>query len=49
MEQNGGAFDVLQGSDGLLMSMSRGAVVETCELCHGPGSLADLKLVHDLE
>jgi OmcA/MtrC family decaheme c-type cytochrome len=49
MEQNGAAFDVVQGSDGIMMSMSRGAVTETCTVCHGPGRLADIELVHDFE
>jgi hypothetical protein len=49
MEQNGAAFDVIQGSDGIMMSMSRGAVTETCTVCHGPGRLADIELVHDFE
>jgi len=46
MEQNGGAFDVVQGADGIMVSMSRGAITETCAVCHGPGRLGDIKAVH---
>lgn len=49
MEQNGAAWDVVQGADGLLISMSRGAVTETCAVCHGPGRIADIELIHQFE
>ena len=49
MEQNGGAFDVVQGADGIMVSISRGAVTETCAVCHGHGRLADIELVHSFE
>jgi OmcA/MtrC family decaheme c-type cytochrome len=46
VEQNGGAFDVVQGADGMLISLERGAITETCSVCHGPGRLADVEAVH---
>jgi len=46
IEQNGGAFDVVQGADGIMVSISRGAITETCAVCHGPGRLADIEVVH---
>jgi OmcA/MtrC family decaheme c-type cytochrome len=49
MEQNGAGFDVVQGADGLLVSTSRGAITETCSVCHGPGRIADIKLMHGFE
>lgn len=49
MEANGGAFDVMQTSDGTLVSVSQGTVIETCDVCHGPGRSADVKVLHGLE
>lgn len=49
MEQNGAAWDVVQAADGILNSMSRGAVTETCAICHGPGRIADIEVVHGFE
>lgn len=45
MRQNGGDFDARKAADGTLIS----AEVETCELCHGPGRTADVKVVHKVE
>ena len=48
MEQNGAAFDAQQMPDGILNSPTKGnGLVETCQLCHGPGALADVKVMHD--
>ncbi|NNC65647.1 MAG: hypothetical protein HKN84_12740 [Gammaproteobacteria bacterium] len=46
MEQNGGAWDVVQDASGALTSMSRGVVAESCAVCHGPGRIADVKTMH---
>jgi OmcA/MtrC family decaheme c-type cytochrome len=45
MQQNGGDFDARKAADGTMIS-SR---VETCEVCHGPGRTADVKVMHDVE
>ena len=49
MEQNGAAWDVVQAADGILDSQSRGAVTETCAVCHGPGRIADIERMHQFE
>lgn len=46
MKQNGGAFDVMQQADGTLISMSAGTVIETCDVCHAEGRIADVGMVH---
>jgi OmcA/MtrC family decaheme c-type cytochrome len=40
-EQNGGMFDA---ADGILTDFS-----ETCVICHGPGTVADVKVVHGVK
>jgi len=42
MEQNGGDFAAGKGADSTLISSG----VETCELCHGPGRVSDVKEIH---
>jgi OmcA/MtrC family decaheme c-type cytochrome len=42
MKQNGADFDAAKSADGTLISAS----VETCALCHGPGRIADVKVMH---
>lgn len=49
MEANGGAFDAMQTAAGTLISGSRGTVIETCDVCHGPGRSADVKVLHGIE
>ena len=42
MTQNGGDFNATKAADSSLISSG----VETCELCHGPGRVADVEAVH---
>ncbi len=44
MIQNGGDFDAAKTATGALVSPT----VETCALCHGPGGIADVAVMHDL-
>lgn len=49
MESFGGAFDAVQTVDGTLISQSEGTVIETCDVCHGPGRSSDVGVLHGLE
>jgi OmcA/MtrC family decaheme c-type cytochrome len=40
MEQNGGSFNAIKDAN------SHVASTETCLICHGPGAVADVKVVH---
>jgi OmcA/MtrC family decaheme c-type cytochrome len=44
MLQNGANFTAAKTASGSLVSAS----VETCVICHGPGAVADVKVVHNL-
>ena len=44
MIQNGGNYAATKTAAGALVSGS----TETCALCHGPGGVADVKVMHDL-
>jgi OmcA/MtrC family decaheme c-type cytochrome len=50
MIQNGANFDATKTASGALVSVSSTGqpIVETCSICHGPGGIADVKVVHDL-
>jgi hypothetical protein len=41
----GGSPTVLKDAEGRTIP---GAAVETCALCHGPGALADVAVVHNI-
>jgi OmcA/MtrC family decaheme c-type cytochrome len=45
MVQNGGSTDVLKDFEGRTIP---GVTVETCTVCHGPGAVADLAVVHKI-
>ncbi len=45
MVQNGGDFAAMKAADGTLISSG----VETCVLCHGPGSIADVVEAHSVD
>jgi hypothetical protein len=42
MQLNGGDFNAGKTVEGTMISSS----IETCALCHGPGRVADVKLIH---
>jgi len=42
MRQNGGDFNATKAADSTLISSG----VETCELCHGEGGIADVEVMH---
>jgi OmcA/MtrC family decaheme c-type cytochrome len=42
MMQNGGDFAATKAADSSLISSG----VETCEICHGPGRIADVEVMH---
>ena len=44
MELNGGSFNAIKAAD----STIPGAALETCGTCHGPGRVADVKIVHGI-
>lgn len=44
MRQNGGDFAATKAADSTLISSG----VETCQLCHGPGRVADVKEMHKI-
>jgi hypothetical protein len=55
MEQNGGSFDACQGADGLLSvrvdtcgGTPGPTISETCTVCHDPGRIADVAVVHEV-
>ena len=45
MQQNGGDFNATKAADGSLVS----AQTETCNVCHGPGRTADVKVMHNVD
>jgi OmcA/MtrC family decaheme c-type cytochrome len=58
MVENGGSFDACQGASGLVTvrvdNCGPGGTLgptttETCPICHGPGSVIDAAVVHDVD
>ena len=45
MQQNGGDFNASKAADGTMISSK----IETCAICHGPGRIADVKVMHEVE
>jgi OmcA/MtrC family decaheme c-type cytochrome len=48
MQQNGGSTAVRKDAEGRTIASTNPASVETCSICHGPGGVADVKVVHDI-
>jgi len=56
MEQNGGSFDACQAADGMISvrvdtcgGTPGPTISETCTICHGPGRIADVAAVHEVD
>ena len=45
MLQNGGSKNLSKNADGT----TAGGPLETCQLCHGPGRTADVKVLHGVD
>jgi len=48
MLQNGGSTTVLKDAEGRTIANPNPAYAETCAVCHGPGGVADVMVVHDI-
>jgi len=48
MLQNGGSTTVMKDAEGRTILSTNPANVETCSICHGPGGVADVKVVHNI-
>jgi OmcA/MtrC family decaheme c-type cytochrome len=48
MLQNGGSTTVLKDAEGRTIANPNPANAETCAVCHGPGGVADVKVVHNI-
>ncbi len=46
--QNGGSTSVMKDAEGRTIPGSSQASTESCSVCHGPGGVADLQVVHHL-
>jgi OmcA/MtrC family decaheme c-type cytochrome len=48
MLQNGGSTTVMKDAEGRTILSTNPAAVETCAICHGPGGVADVMVVHNI-
>jgi OmcA/MtrC family decaheme c-type cytochrome len=48
IEQNGGSTAVTKDAEGRTILSTNPAAVESCSVCHGPGGIADLQVVHHI-
>jgi OmcA/MtrC family decaheme c-type cytochrome len=48
MAQNGGSTTVSKDAEGRTIPSSNPANSETCSLCHGPGGVADVRVMHNV-
>jgi OmcA/MtrC family decaheme c-type cytochrome len=48
MLQNGGSTMVTKDAEGRTILGTNAAAVETCAVCHGPGGVADVMVVHNI-
>jgi OmcA/MtrC family decaheme c-type cytochrome len=48
MLQNGGSTTVTKDAEGRTIPSPNPADTETCSVCHGPGGVADVKVVHNI-
>jgi OmcA/MtrC family decaheme c-type cytochrome len=48
MLQNGGSTTVTKDAEGRTIPSTNPANAETCSVCHGPGGVADVMVVHDI-
>jgi OmcA/MtrC family decaheme c-type cytochrome len=48
MQQEGGSTTVLKDAEGRTILTSNPASTETCAICHGPGGVSDVRVVHNV-
>jgi cytochrome c553 len=48
IEQNGGSTAIMKDAEGRTILSTNPAAVESCSVCHGPGGIADLQVVHHI-
>jgi OmcA/MtrC family decaheme c-type cytochrome len=48
MQQNGGSTSVMKDAEGRTILSPIPANVETCNVCHGAGGIADVRVVHNI-
>lgn len=48
MLQNGGSTTISKDAEGRTIPSSNPAGSETCSICHGPGGVADVQVMHNV-